>query len=141
MAGVNLIPADEMARRLQCAVAARGDGDPVVIGRTGALAASGVEEAIRRGNACRRAGADVILCDAVKGISQARAIARGIDGPLMISVIEGNETTRLTADELKHVGFSLVVYALSALLNATRAMKEVLGELQDRGPPLRDWTG
>ena len=133
MAGVNLIPADEMARRLQCALVARGDDDLVVIGRTDALAAEGVEEAIRRGNAYRQAGADVVFCDAVREVSQARAIAGGIDGPLMISVIEGNETMQLTADELKQMGFSLAVYALSALLSATRAIQEVLGELRDRG--------
>ena len=133
MAGVKLIPADEMARRLQCALVARGDDDLVVIGRTDALAAEGVEEAIRRGNAYRQAGADVVFCDAVREVSQARAIAGGIDGPLMISVIEGNETMQLTADELKQMGFSLAVYALSALLSATRAIQEVLGELRDRG--------
>lgn len=133
MAGVKLIPADEMVRRLRCAVAARGDDDLVVIGRTDALAASGVEEAVRRGNEYRLAGADVVFCDAVREISQARAIAEGIDAPLMISVIEGNETVQLTADELKRMGFSLAVYALSALLSATRAIQEVLGELRETG--------
>ena len=133
MAGIKLIPADEMVRRLQCAQAVRGDDDLVIIGRTDALATSGVEEAIRRANAYRRAGADVVFVDAVKRIAEAQAIARGVDRPLMISVIEGNETMQLTADELKHMGFSLAVYALSALLSATRAIQEVLGELRDRG--------
>ena len=133
MAGIKLIPADEMVRRLQCAQAVRGDDDLVIIGRTDALAASGVEEAIRRANAYRRAGADVVFVDAVRRIAEAQAIAGGVDGPLMISIVEGNETTRLTAGDLKQMGFSLAVYALSTLLSATRAVQEVLAELRDKG--------
>ena len=111
----------------------RGGDDPVVIGRTDALAAAGVEEAISRGNAYRRAGADIVFVDAVKTIADARAIAGGIEGPLMISIIEGNETTQLTADDVKQMGFSLAVYALSALLSATRAVQEFLEELREKG--------
>jgi len=133
MAGVKLIPADEMVRRLECVLAVRGEDDLVIIGRTDALAEAGLEEAIRRANAYRQAGVDLVFVDAVKRIAEARAIADAVEGPLMISIIEGNETTQLTADDLKQMGFSLAVYALSALLSATRAMQEVLAELRDRG--------
>ena len=133
MAGVKLIPADEMVRRLECALAVRGDDDLVIIGRTDALAEAGIEEAIRRARAYRHAGVDVVFVDAVKRLAEARAIADAIEGPLMISIIEGNETTQLTADDLKQMGFSLGVYALSALLSATRAVQEVLAELRDKG--------
>ncbi|MBM3956929.1 MAG: isocitrate lyase/PEP mutase family protein [Gemmatimonadetes bacterium] len=133
MAGVRLIPAEEGARRLQCALDARGGADLVVIARTDALAAQGVEEAVRRGNAYRQAGADVVFVDAIRRIADAEAVARGIDAPLMISIVEGNETTQLSADEVKRMGFALAVYPLSALLSATRAVQDVLAELRDRG--------
>jgi len=133
MAGVALIPADEMVHRLQCALAVRGDSGLVIIGRTDALAASGVEEAIRRGKAYRQAGVDLVFVDAVKTVADARAIAGAIEGPLLISVVEGNEPAALTADDLKQMGFAVAVYPLSALLSATRAAQDVLSELRDSG--------
>ena len=133
MAGVRLIPADEMARRLQCALAVRGDDEMVIIGRTDSLPALGLDEAIRRARAYRQAGVDIVFVDAVKKIDEARAIAAALEGPLMISIVEGNETTQLTADELRRMGFALAVYPLSALLSATRAVQEAFGELRDRG--------
>ena len=133
MAGVKLIPDAEMVRRLKCALAVRGDDDLIIIGRTDALPTSGVEEAIRRAKAYRQAGVDIVFVDAVKRIADARAIATAIEGPLMISIVEGNETAQLRADDLKEMGFSLALYALSALLSATRAIQEVLDELREKG--------
>ena len=133
MAGIKLIPADEMVLRLKCALAVRGDDDLVIIGRTDALPSLGVEEAIRRARAYQQAGVDVVFVDAVRKISEARAIAEELEGPLMISIVEGNETTQLTADDLQQMGFSLAIYPLSALLSAARAVQETLAELGDKG--------
>ena len=133
MVGLKLIPADEMVRRLKCALAVRGQDDLIVIGRTDALPALGVEEAIRRAQAYQQAGVDLLFVDAVKRISEAQSLAQALTGPLMISVIEGNETTQLTAEDLKQMGFSLALYPLSALLSATRAMQETLHDLREQG--------
>ena len=133
MAGIRIIPANEMVRRLECALAARGDGDLLVVGRTDALPTFGVKEAIQRGQLYRQAGADIVFVDAVKRIGEARALAEAIDAPLMISIVEGNETTQLTEDQLKQMGFSLAIYPLSALLSATRAIQDVLTRLQKEG--------
>jgi len=133
MGGVKLIPPDEMVRRLQCARAVRAEDDLVIIGRTDARPALGLEEAIRRAQAYRETGVDIVFVDAVKQISDARAIARAIEGPLMISIVEGNETAQLPPDDLTSIGFSLAIYPLSALLSATRAVQEALGELRERG--------
>ena len=133
MAGIKLVPTDEMVRRLECALTVRGDDDLVIIGRTDALAALGLDEALRRAEIYRQAGVDLIFIDAVKRIADAQAIAAAVGGPLMISIVEGNETTQLTASDLKQMGFSLAVYALSALLSATHAIREVLAELRDKG--------
>ncbi|MFC1693568.1 oxaloacetate decarboxylase [Candidatus Latescibacterota bacterium] len=133
MEGIKLIPTDEMVRRLKCALAVRGDDDLVIIGRTNALPVLGVEEAIRRAKAYQRAGVDVVFIDSVKRIAEAQAIAKAIEGQWMISIVEGNETTQLKADDLKEMGFSLAIYALSALLSAMRAIQETLNELRDKG--------
>ena len=133
MAGLKLISAEEMVDRLQCAMSVRGDDDLVIIARTDSLPTIGREEAIRRAGVYREAGADLVFVDAVRTLDDARALSAEIDAPIMVSVVEGNETTQVTADELHAMGFSLAVYALSTLLSATWAIREVLGELRDTG--------
>jgi len=133
MAGLKLVSAEEMVDRLQCAISVRGEDDLVIIARTDSLPTIGREEAIRRAGVYREAGADLVFVDAVRTLDDARALAAAINAPIMVSVVEGNETTQVTADELYDMGFSLAVYALSTLLSATWAIREVLDELRETG--------
>ena len=133
MAGIKLVSVDEMVHRLQCALATRGDDDLLIIGRTDALATAGRDEAIQRARRYRQAGVDIVFVDAMKRIDDAVAVAQAVEGPLMISVVEGHETTKLTPLELKQMGYCLALYPLSTLLTATRAIQDVLGELKRNG--------
>ena len=133
MAGVKLVAAEEMVRRLGCAMAARGDADLVIIGRTDALAAEGRDEAIRRARLYREAGVDMVFVDATKRIEDARAIGEGVEGPLVISVVEGHEPAKLRPDDLKQMGFAVALYPVSTLFSATHAIREVLRELKENG--------
>lgn len=133
MAGVKLIPAEDMARRLRCALEARGDDDLLIIGRTDACATAGIDEALRRGQCYLDAGVDMLFVDAVKQIDDAVALGRTLHGSLIISMVEGNETARLTPDELKQMGFSVAVYPLSTLLTATYANGKLLADLKQNG--------
>lgn len=133
MAGVKLVAVEEMVHRLECAVASRGKDDLLIIGRTDALAAAGVDEAIARARRYRETGVDLIFVDAIKRVDDARAVARAVEGPLVISMVEGNETAKLTPAELKHIGFAVAVYPLSTLLTASRAICDTLAELKRSG--------
>jgi 2-methylisocitrate lyase-like PEP mutase family enzyme len=133
MAGVKLVSAREMTGRLKGAIEARGDADMLIIGRTDALAAMGRDEAIRRALCYREAGVDLVFVDAMKTIADAEAVAREVPGPLMISIVEGHETTRLLPQDLKSLGYSIAVYPLSALFAATRAVSDILQSLRGNG--------
>jgi 2-methylisocitrate lyase-like PEP mutase family enzyme len=138
MAGIKLVSVEEMTGRLKGAIEARGDADLLIIGRTDALAAAGRDEAIRRALRYREAGVDLVFVDAMKTIADAEAVAREVPGPLMISIVEGHETTRLLPQDLKRLGYSLALYPLSALFAATRAVSEVLQGLRRDGSTLAD---
>ena len=138
MAGIKLVSVDEMTGRLRGAIEARGDGDLLIIGRTDALAAVGRDEAIRRASRYREAGVDLVFVDAMKTIADAEAVAREVPGPLMISIVEGHETTRLLPQDLKSLGYSLALYPLSPLFAATRAVSEVLRSLRRDGSTLAE---
>ena len=133
MAGIKLVSVEEMTGRLKVAIEARGDGDLLIIGRTDGLAAVGRDEAIRRASRYREAGVDLVFVDAMKTIADAEAVAREVPGPLMISIVEGHETTCLLPQDLKSLGYSLALYPLSPLFAATRAVSEVLRSLRRDG--------
>lgn len=135
LAGVKVIPAEEAARRLKCAVAARNSGGPMVIGRTDALGAAGLDEAIARARRYQDAGVDLVFVDGIKKIAEVEAVARHVPGPKVVSIVDGNETVALSAADLNQMGFSVVFYAVTALFAAARAMSEALAILKRDGTP------
>lgn len=123
--GKRVIPAEEQAAKLRAAVDARGDDDLVIIGRTDAREPLGLEEAIRRGKRYREAGADVVFVEAPRSIDELREVARAIpDAPLFANMIEGGKTPLLSSSELQDLGYKMVVYPLSALFSAAKAVQE-----------------
>lgn len=61
MGGKQIIPFEEAVKKVEAAAAARKDKDFVINARTDAIAVAGVDEAIRRGNAFAKAGADLVF--------------------------------------------------------------------------------
>lgn len=135
LAGVKVIPVQEAVRRLRCALAARPADGILVIGRTDALAAEGIDEAIRRANLYGEAGADLVFVDGIKTIAEVEAVARGVSGPKVVSIVDGNETVALTTAELAQMGFSVALYAVTALFAAAQAIRDALGILKRDGTP------
>src|ERR687887_1754160 len=58
----HLVPTEFFLKKLKEAIAARTDPNLVIIARTNARRAGGIEEAIRRGEAFAKAGADMVFC-------------------------------------------------------------------------------
>ena len=128
--GKRVIPAEEQAAKLRAAVEARGDDDLVIIGRTDARQPLGLEEAIRRGQLYREAGADVVFIEAPRSVDELRDVARAIpDVPLFANMIEGGKTPLLSSAELRDLGYKMVVYPLSALFSAAKAVEETFRAL------------
>jgi methylisocitrate lyase len=128
--GKRVIPAEDHVAKLKAAIDARGDDDLVIIARTDARAPLGLDEAIRRGKLYRDAGADVIFIEAPQSIDELRAVKEAIpDRPLFANMIEGGKTPLLTWQELQDLGYKMVVFPLSALLAAAKAIGDVYAEL------------
>lgn len=66
LAGIQLVGHREAKARLTAAIEARGDNDIVIIGRTDALPALGMNEAIERAKCYRDTGVDLVFVDGVK---------------------------------------------------------------------------
>jgi methylisocitrate lyase len=131
----SVVDADEHARRIRAAadVRAERDGDFVIIGRTDAREPHGLEEAVRRGHVYADAGADVVFVEAPRSRAELEAIAAEFDVPTFANMIEGGQTPYLPASELGAIGFDIVVYPLSGLFAATRALQETYATLAADG--------
>ncbi|WP_066273154.1 isocitrate lyase/PEP mutase family protein [Hydrogenophaga palleronii] len=136
MAGIRLMDAGENVRRLCCAIEARGDGDMLIIGRTDALPAAGIDEAVRRAKLYQGAGVDLVFVDGIKTVAEVEAVARAVPGPKVVSLVDGTPAAALTAAQLQGMGFSVVFYAVTALFTAVRAVSDALAELKRAGTPL-----
>ncbi len=130
--GKRVIAAEEQAAKLRAAVEARGDDDLVIIGRTDARQPLGLEEAIRRGKMYREAGADIVFVEAPRSVEELREVTQAIpDAPLFANMIEGGKTPLLSSAELQELGYKMVVYPLSALFSAAKAVEETYRALFD----------
>ena len=99
------------------------------------MPAAGIDEAIHRARLYRDAGVDLIFVDGIKKIAEFEAVARAVEGPKVVSIVDGNETTALTAADLQQMGFQVVFYAVTALFTAVKAVSDALAELQRSGTP------
>jgi methylisocitrate lyase len=136
MRGKRVIPVEEQVAKLRAAVAARGDGDLFIVARTDARQAIGLDDAIARALAYREAGADALFVEAPQSLDELREIGRRLPGPLVANMVEEGVTPQLPPAELAALGFQLIVYPLSGLFAATRAMQEIYARLRADGHTL-----
>jgi 2,3-dimethylmalate lyase len=133
MEGKQVIPIDEMVQKIRAAVDARQDPDFVIIARTDANAVNGLEDALRRGRAFREAGADIIFIEAPRSVAELRVIKQAFpDVPLLFNWAESSKTPFLSLEEIRYLGFKLVLFPVSLLFAATHAMSGLL-EILKRG--------
>ena len=133
MAGKDVIPKDDYLPKLRAAVEARKSKDFIIVARTDARAPLGIDEAIERARAYRKAGADVIFVEAPRTVEELKKVADEIDAPLVANMIEDGVTPTMPAKELLKLGYRIAVFPLSGLYSATYAMREVFTELKKTG--------
>ncbi len=136
MRGKTVISAEEHVQKIKAAVEARGKANLLIVARTDSIATHGVDEAIRRGNLYRQAGADVIFVEAPSNKDDMRRIVSGIDAPVTANMIEGGKTPIMTLDELKEIGYAGVGYPLTAVLSAAKAILDAYEHLAEKGNSL-----
>ncbi|MFL6308526.1 MAG: oxaloacetate decarboxylase [Nitrososphaera sp.] len=133
MIGKEVISQKEYLPKLKAALEARHSKEFIIVARTDARAPIGLDEAIERGKAYRKAGADVIFVEAPRSVEELKKVADEIDAPLVANMIEDGVTPNLPATELLKLGYRVAVFPLSALYCATFAMRQVLTELRNTG--------
>lgn len=125
MAGKNVIPMEEHVQKIRAAVYARQDPDFIIIGRTDARQAHGIEDAIARGKAYAEAGADAIFVEAQENMEELERVPKEIHGvPLVVNMIEGGRTPLLSKDQLGKMGYQIIFYNLGSLFTQAKAIQD-----------------
>jgi 2,3-dimethylmalate lyase len=131
-----VVEKSEHIGKIEAAVAARRDDDFIIIARTDAAAGHGIDEAVQRGQAYRKAGADVIfveLQDHPRIVDDLKRVTGEIDAPCLINVGEAGTIPDLGAAELDRLGFRLAIYSGLARYSAGYAIREALAVLSRDG--------
>ena len=140
----HMISMELMAAKIKEAVAARRNPEFLIIGRTNAVRASTMDDALRRGEAYRRAGADLVLLSMTRTAEQLRLIAERLGGPLMYLTGRGGlATLGMGLKDLGALGYKIVADPSTPLWAGYAAWKKIYAELAaDFGAsaPKADWS-
>jgi len=132
--GKEVIPADEMVKKIEAAVAARKDPDLIIRARTDAAGLLGIEEAIRRANLYADAGADILFADALLSREDIQRFVDGVRKPVVVNMgfgIRSRPTTPLiSAKELESMGVAMVTYPRIITGGAVNGMRKALEVLK-----------
>ena len=133
--GKVLIKTDEMVGKVKAAVDARKTSDTLIIARTDARAVEGLQEAIDRAHAYEEAGADVLFIEAPRSVDELKVIRKSfhLNTPLLANMVEGGKTPVKTADDLKSLGFNIVIFPGGAVRAATFQLQEYYAGLLENG--------
>ena len=130
----NVIPVHEMQAKIEVALQAREDGDLVVIARTDARSAVGLDEALRRAPANAAARPAKGVGGAPRTVAELERIGRELRGvPLVVNVVEGGKTPQLSFAEYEQLGYALVLHANLLMRSMMRAGAQALRRLADEG--------
>ena len=133
--GKVLIKTDEMVGKVKAAVDARKTSDTLIIARTDARAVEGLQEAIDRAHTYEEAGADILFIEAPRSVDELKVIRKSfhLNTPLLANMVEGGKTPVKTADDLKSLGFNIVIFPGGAVRAATCQVQEYYAGLLENG--------
>jgi 2-methylisocitrate lyase-like PEP mutase family enzyme len=136
MKGKQVIPLDEQLKKLKAAIEAK-DGRPFfIVARTDSRQSLGLNEAITRGIAFKEAGADAVFIEAPESRDEMKEIAQHVPGPLVANMLERGVTPLMGPQELKGLGFELIVWPLAPLYGVAQSLTDIYGTLRLQGSTL-----
>ncbi|SIO53371.1 methylisocitrate lyase [Paraburkholderia phenazinium] len=112
--GKEVVAKEEMVDRVKAAVDARTDDQFVIMARTDAAAAEGIDAAIERAVAYVEAGADMIFPEAMQTLDDYRRFKAAVKVPILANLTEFGSTPFFTTDELREANVDIALYCCGA---------------------------
>ncbi len=137
MSGKRVVPVVEHVQKIRAAVDARGKRDFFIVARTDARQVNGLKDAIKRCLRYKKAGADALFVEAPQSIGELKSIAKELPPPLVANMLERGVTPHLNRDELREIGFQMIVCPLSILFSYAKVAREIVTALRTEGSTRR----
>ncbi len=129
--GKRLVEPEDMCRKIDAAVKTRKKLK--ILARTDAHAMFGIEEAIKRAKMYVDAGADYIFPEALHTEEEFRQFATEVKVPLLANMTEFGKTPYYSAEQYQEMGYSIVIYPVTSLRVAMKAIEKVYTEIKETG--------
>lgn len=129
--GKKLVSTEEMCYKIQAA--RKANQEIVIVARTDAKAVEGIEAAIERAKAYVDAGADAIFPEALQTEEEFKRFAAEIKVPLLANMTEFGQTPYFTADQFAEWGYKMVIYPVTSLRVAAKAIEQVYRLIKETG--------
>jgi 2,3-dimethylmalate lyase len=130
----HVIPTKEMVNKIKVASDARSSKEFLILARTDARTSLGLDEALRRGDAYAKAGADILFIEAPESVEEMEKIGKSFDVPVLSNQVHGGRTPILPQAQLKEMGFSMAIYPTAGLFAAAEALARVYASLANGKP-------
>jgi 2-methylisocitrate lyase-like PEP mutase family enzyme len=120
----HLVTLDLVVKKIQEAVAARRDDNLIIIGRTNARRLHGLDEAMRRAEALKKAGADMLFIHS-RDAEEMRVIGERLPPPLMtFAPPDGFAEFPLKERDLAKLGYRIAASSGTAFAAMHKAVKQ-----------------
>jgi carboxyvinyl-carboxyphosphonate phosphorylmutase len=127
-----LIPVEEGVGKMKAALDGRGDPSLVIVGRTGAVSITSLEDTIARARAYEATGVDALFFTGIKTKSELEAIAAATTLPI---VLGGAPEAMNAQDYLRDKRVRIALQGHAPIAAATQAVYETLKALREGLPP------
>jgi len=128
-----VIPLDDMLRKIAVALDARTEANTLLIARTDAHGAHGLETAIERGVRFAEAGADIIFVQGIQTPEQLQTLCSQSSKPCLVNLAGAAELAQLTPEGLAATGCGVAIHPGVGMLAAAAAMREAYEALKQEG--------
>lgn len=138
--GRRVIAMEAMVRKIAVAADSRRSDDFLIVARTDARTEHGLDEAIARAHAYRKAGADILFIESPESEDELARIGQAFDAPALVNNVEGGRTPVLPQMRLQELGFQISIFPATGFLAAASALKQVYQGLRQTGSSLASST-
>lgn len=131
-----VVPLAEAVRRVEVAVDSRSSKNMLIIARTDARTSHGLDEALQRGRAFARAGADIVFIESPESEDEFKRIGAELGDCgawLIANMVPSGRSPELAAGRLKELGFSLAIWPAAIMMATCAAAENALAYLAKHG--------